>query len=100
MAQSFDPQLEPGRPAVYQIRLKGHLGQEWAGWFDGLTISLEDGGVTLLSGPVADQAALFGLLKKARNLGMALLSVNCVEPGEDAPKSEALRRGGAERGQD
>ena len=66
---------------VYQIRLKGHLDSQWANWFDGLAITLEDNGNTLLSGSVADQAALFGLLKKVRDLGLPLLSVNCVETG-------------------
>jgi hypothetical protein len=63
-----------------QIRVDGHLGQQWADWFDGLTITLEDSGETLLSGPVVDQAALHGLLKKVRDLGMPLLSVVCVKP--------------------
>jgi len=66
---------------VYQIRLKGHLGSQWADWFEGLTITLEDGGDTLLTGPVVDQAALHGLLKKVRDLGMPLVSVCPVEPG-------------------
>lgn len=66
---------------VYQIRLKGHLGRQWADWFGGLTITLEDNGETLLTGPVIDQAALYGLLKKVRDLGMPLLSVNRVGPG-------------------
>ena len=78
MAQPAHPQTDPGRPAVYQIRVRGQLGQEWSGWFEGLTITLAEGGDTLLTGPVADQAALFGLLRKVRNLGMALLSVNRV----------------------
>ena len=64
---------------VYPIRIKGHLGQQWIGWFEGLTITLEEDGNTLLSGPVIDQAALHGLLKKVRDLGMPLLSVNSVE---------------------
>ncbi len=63
---------------IFQIRIKGHLGQEWTDWFEGLTITLEEDGNTLLSGPVADQAALHGLLKKVRDLGMPLLSVNSV----------------------
>jgi hypothetical protein len=68
-------------PAVYAIRLQGHLDGRWAGWFGGLTIALEEDGGTLLTGPVVDQAALYGLLKKVRDLGMPLLSVNRVEPG-------------------
>jgi hypothetical protein len=66
---------------VYQIRIKGHLGRQWADWFEGLTITLEQDGDTLLSGPVIDQAALHGLLKRVRDLGMPLLSVTSVEPG-------------------
>jgi len=70
----------PGQPMVYQIRIKGHLGPQWMDWFEGLTITLEKDGDTLLTGPVVDQAALHGLLKKVRDLGMPLLSVNSVEP--------------------
>ena len=65
---------------VYQIRLKGHLGFQWTDWFEGLTITLEEDGNTLLTGPVVDQAALHGLLKKVRDLGMPLVSVNRVDP--------------------
>ncbi len=61
---------------VYEIRLKGHLDARWAEWFEGLTITLEENGCTLLSGPLADQAALHGILKKVRDLGLTLLSVN------------------------
>jgi hypothetical protein len=64
----------------YEIRIKGHLDDRWAEWFEGLTIMLEENGNTLLSGPLADQAALHGILKKVRDLGMTLLSVNSVEP--------------------
>ena len=64
----------------YEIRLKGHLEARWVKWFDGLAITLDENGNTLLSGPVADQAALHGLLKKVRDLGMPLVSVNSVEP--------------------
>ena len=68
---------------IYQIRIKGHLvGQQWTDWFEGLTITLEENGDTLLTGPVVDDPALHGLLKKVRDLGMPLLSVNRVEPGQ------------------
>jgi hypothetical protein len=68
-------------PGLYEIRLKGHLGSQWTDWFEGLTITLEEDGDTLLTGPVIDQAALHGLLKKIRDLGMPLVSVSPVEPG-------------------
>ena len=67
---------------LYEIRLKGHLDDRWAGWFGGLTITLEEDGDTLLTGPVVDQAALHGLLKRIRDLGMPLLSVNFVSPDQ------------------
>ena len=65
---------------IYQIRIRGHLDSQWADWFEGLTITLEEDGATLLTGPVVDQAALHGLLKKVRDLGMPLVSVSPVEP--------------------
>ena len=68
------------RPMVYQIRIKGHLGPQWSEWFGGLSITLEDNGDTLLTGPVVDQAALHGLLKKVRDLGMPLISAVRVNP--------------------
>jgi hypothetical protein len=63
---------------VYQIRIKGHLSCEWTDWFEGLAVTSEDDGETLLTGPVVDQAALHGLLRKVRDLGIPLLSVVCV----------------------
>ena len=66
-------------PKIYQIRIKGHLGHQWTDWFEGLTITREESGDTLLTGPVIDQAALHGLLRKVRDLGMPLISVNCIE---------------------
>lgn len=76
----FHSEHDSGQPVIYQIRIKGHLGREWSDWFDGLAIRLTDNGQTVLTGPVADQAALHGLLKKVRDLGLPLLSVNRVEP--------------------
>jgi hypothetical protein len=75
-----DQENDAGQPMVYQIRIKGHLDDSWAAWFEGLTITLEDNGETLLTGPVVDQAALHGILKKVRDLGMPLLSVNSARP--------------------
>jgi len=75
MAFSLDSKTDPGQPTVYQIRVKGHLGSQWTDWFGGLTVTQEDNGETLLTGPVVDQAALHGLLKKVRDLGMPLVSV-------------------------
>jgi hypothetical protein len=70
----------------YQIRIKGHLDEQWADWFGGLTITLEEDGDTLLTGPLVDQAALFGLLRKVSDLGMPLLSVNPAKRDEaDVP---------------
>ena len=74
MSNNRNPKTDPGEPIVYQIRIKGHLDRRWTDWFGGLTITLEDNGDTLLTGPVADQAALHGLLSKVRDLGMPLLS--------------------------
>ena len=81
--QTFDEEHNPD--PCYQIRFKGHLDDRWAEWFDGLTITLEENGDTLLSGLVADQAALHGLLKKVRDLGMTLVSVNQVQFNETHP---------------
>lgn len=66
---------------TYQFRIEGHLGCQWEDWFGGLTLTLEDNGDTLLTGPVVDQSALHGLLRKVRDLGMPLISVNRVNPG-------------------
>ena len=68
------------QPDIYQIRIEGHLDDQWTDWFEGLAISLEENGDTFLTGPVIDQAALFGLLKKVRDLGMPLISLDRIEP--------------------
>lgn len=74
----------------YQIRLQGHLDARWSNWFGGMTITLEDTGETLLAGPVADQAALHGLLRKVRDLGLPLLSVNLMGSGDtDEPDDKS-----------
>ena len=84
MSNELEPKTNSDQPVVYQIMIKGHLGRQWTDWFEGLTITLEDNGDTLLTGPVIDQAALHGLLKKVRDLGMLLVSVIRVEPGQAA----------------
>jgi hypothetical protein len=81
MSNELKPKTDPSQPVVYQIRIKGHLGREWTDWFEGLTITLQEDGNTLLTGLVVDQAALHGLLKKVRDLGMPLISVSPLEPG-------------------
>ena len=86
MSNEFNPNADPSQPMVYQIRVEGHLGGQWTDWFGGLSITLEDNGDTLLSGPVVDQAALHGLLRKVRDLGMPLLSVIRLQLDQaDAP---------------
>ena len=77
-----DSHANAHQPTVYEIRVKGHLGCQWTDWFGGLTITLEENGDTLMTGPVVDQAALHRLLRKVRNLGMPLISVNHVNPDQ------------------
>ena len=79
MPDNRNSKADPGEAIVYQIRIKGHLGSQWTDWFGGLRITLEENGDTLLTGAVVDQAALHGLLRKVRDLGMPLLSVGCAE---------------------
>ena len=86
MSNELNPKTDPSQPVVYQIRIKGQLDSQWTDWFEDLAITLEDNGDTLLTGPVVDQAALHGLLKKVRDLGMPLISVDPVKPSQaDAP---------------
>ncbi len=80
MSNKINPETDPDQPAVYQIRVKGHLDPQWASWFDEMTITLDEDGETLLSGMVADQSALHGLLRKVRDLGMPLISVKRIDP--------------------
>jgi hypothetical protein len=81
MSQQRKPRPDACEPQVYAIRVQGHLGHEWTDWFEGLAITLEDNGEALLTGLVVDQAALHGLLKKVRDLGMPLVSVKRVRRG-------------------
>lgn len=86
MSTSLDQNA--GQPIVYEIRIAGHLNSQWTGSFGDMSITLLAEGDTLLTGPVLDQAALYGLLKKVRNLGMSLLSVNRVETSQNQKRSE------------
>ena len=70
---------------VYQFKIKGSLDSQWSDWFDSLTITTDDEGNTLLTGPVIDDAALYGLIKKVRDLGMTLISFNQIKSGHDDP---------------
>ena len=72
----------PRQPTIYQIKIKGRLDSQWSDWFEGLAITPDDGGDTLLTGPVIDDASLHGLLKKVRDLGLPLISVNRIETGQ------------------
>ena len=81
--------IDSSQPTIYQIRVKSHLGPDWAEWFEGLSITLENNGDMLLTGPVVDQAALHGLLKKVRDLGMPLVSVNPVDCNETRLEKES-----------
>ena len=78
-------------PGRYEIRVEGHLDTRWAAWFDGLTLTHGGDGTTVIHGPVADQAALHGLLQKIRDLGLPLISVNHVAPGHPPPPAAGAR---------
>ena len=79
MSNQRSPSADQNQSMICQIRLKGHLGQQWSAWFEDLDITLLDDGETLLEGPVMDQSALHGLLRKVRDLGLPLLAVTCKE---------------------
>ena len=79
MVKHHDTATPPNQAPLYQIRLKGHLGREWADWFGGMAVDLTEEGDTILTGPVADQAALHGLLRKVRDIGITLVSVNEIQ---------------------
>ena len=90
MSSKRNSETEKAQSMIYQIRIMGHLGREWEDWFEGLTLTALENGETLLTGPVVDQAALYGLLRKVRDVGMPLISVVCIktDPAE-APDHNA-----------
>jgi hypothetical protein len=89
MPKNCDPEKNPNQPVIYQIRIKGYLDSEWSDWFEGMIATLEGDDITLLTGPLIDQAALHGLLKKIRDLGRPLISVGPVESfAENTPDIE------------
>ncbi len=87
MSDEIEPSLETGRTATYEIRVRGHLGPGWSDWFAGLRVTLEDDGDTLLAGPL-DQAALHGVLRRVRDLGVPLISVTRIGSGRTVPLIE------------
>lgn len=82
--------IDSSQSTIYEIRIKGHLGSQWTDWFEGLSITLEEDGDTLLAGPIIDQAALYGLLKKVRDLGISLVSVNPVQCNRTRMEGESV----------
>lgn len=80
MMNESNPKLGVSRPVTYQIKIEGHLDEYWSEWFDGLTMTYDEDDDTILTCQVADQAALYSLLKKVRDLALPLISVNLVEP--------------------
>jgi hypothetical protein len=94
MSNELNQKRTPSQPPVYQIRIKGHLGPHLANWFGGLSITLEDNGEMLLTGPILDQAALHGLLRKVRDVGLPLVSVMRVQanPAEVSDVTEQIEQ--------
>ena len=90
MSETHPSTQDHDAPGFYEIRLKGHLDGRWAAWFEGMTITLEDDGNTLLTGPVTDQAALYGLLEKLSNVGMQLLSFTFHGTGAEAKEGRKM----------
>ncbi len=83
MSNNLDADTNPNQAVIYRIKIQERLDAEWRGWFDGLTIIPEYGGGTLITGPVRDQSALHGLLKRVRDLGLTLVSVNPIDKTEE-----------------
>ena len=91
MSSERAPSPDPDQPMICHIRIEGHLSPHWSSWFEGLAITLEDNGETMLTGPLVDQAALHGLIRKVRDLGIPLLSVVCVKA--DQPETSEVTDG-------
>jgi hypothetical protein len=83
----------PHTPGRYEIRVKGHLSARWAAWFDGLTLTHDGEGTTLIHGPVVDEAALYGLLAKVRDIGLPLVSVTQIEPDHPGEPRPSIQEG-------
>ncbi len=88
MTEKHNSPTKHGQPMIYQFRLQGHLDRQWISWLDGLTITLEENGDTLLTGEVVDQAALYGLLSRIRDIGIPLISLIRLLPN---PTDGSLR---------
>lgn len=88
--QASSPHSSAAIGEIYHIRVKGHLDSHWSQWFEGLTITEEGDGTSLLAGAVADQAALHGLLVKIRNMGLPLVSVNRVQPDQQEDLAQSI----------
>jgi hypothetical protein len=85
MTQRTTSTPDPREAGRYEVRLTGHLDEHWVAWFDGMTVSRAGDGTTVISGPVADQAALHGVLRRVRDLGLPLISVREVEADPSEP---------------
>jgi len=90
MSEAHAPRARQDKAVIYEIRIRGHLDKEWAEWFDGLTLTYTSDGQTILTGPVADQSVLHGVLNKIWNLALALISVNQVEPDPEDKASPKI----------
>ena len=91
MSNNISSEIVPGEPMAYQIRMRGHLGRQWTDWFGGFAITLDSNGDTLLTGRVVDQAALYGLLRTLRDLGIPLISVSPVESGAEDEDEASMK---------
>jgi hypothetical protein len=91
MTERATPTPDRSDAGSYEIRLTGHLDAHWTAWFDGMTVSRQSDGTTVISGPVADQAALHGLLQRVRDLGLPLVSVERVEDDQPDPTNPNAR---------